>query len=95
MDERQQSRSQELFRDRPVWNAIFAMAVPSCISILVMVFYNMADMFFVGQLGDTAQVAAVSVVGPVFSLITAVSTMIGMGGCSVIAQTAGQGKLCA
>lgn len=93
MDERQRSRSQELFQDKPVWNAIFAMAVPSCISILVMVCYNMADMFFVGQLGDTAQVAAVSVAGPVFSLITAVSTMIGMGGCSVIAQTAGQGKL--
>lgn len=86
-------RSQDLFQNKPVWNAIFSMAVPSCITILVMVFYNMADMFFIGQLGDTAQVAAVSVVSPVFSLVTAAATMLGVGGCSVIAKAAGEGKI--
>ena len=87
------TKSQELFQNKSVWSAIFSMAVPSCISILVIFCYNMADMFFIGQLGDTAQVAAVSIVGPVFSLITAVSTMLGVGGCSVIAKTTGEGKL--
>lgn len=89
----EKSKSQELFRDKPVWTAIFSMAIPSCITILVMVFYNMADMFFIGQLGDTAQVAAVSVVGPVFSIVTAAATMLGIGGCSVIAKTSGEGKI--
>ncbi len=69
------------------------MSVPSCVSILVMFLYNMADMFFIGQLGDTAQVAAVSIVGPMFSLITALSTMLGVGGCSVIAKTTGEGNI--
>lgn len=86
-------KSQKLFRDKPVWTAIFSMAIPSCITILVMVFYNIADMFFIGQLGDTAQVAAVSVVSPVFSIVAAAATMLGIGGCSVIAKTSGEGKI--
>ncbi len=84
-------RNEALFRDRPVWNAILTMAIPSVFTILIMVFYNMADMFFVGQLGgaDSAPVAAVSVVGPVFSVITAAATMIGVGGSATIAKAAG------
>lgn len=86
-------KSQELFQNKPVWTAIFTLAIPSCITILVMFIYNMADMFFIGQLGNTAQVAAVSIVSPVFSLATAVATMLGIGGCSVIAKAAGAGKI--
>ena len=85
-------KNEDLFKDKPVWSAIFSLAVPSCITILIMVIYNMADMFFIGMLGDTAQVAAVSVVGPVFSLVMAVATMIGIGGCSVIASAIGAEK---
>ena len=88
----QMTKSEVLFREKPVWTAIFSMAVPSCITILVMVIYNMADMFFIGQLGDTSQVAAISVVSPVFSLVTAVATMVGVGGCSVIANATGAGR---
>ena len=86
-------KNEALFRDKPVWSAILTMAVPSVFTILIMVFYNMADMFFVGQLGgaDSAPVAAVAVVGPVFSVITAAATMIGVGGCATIAKAAGAG----
>ena len=66
------------------------MAIPAMVSILVMIIYNMADMFFVGQLGDTAQVAAVSLVGPVFTLMMAIGTMIGGGGsvfCAAVFQS--------
>lgn len=86
-------QNEALFRDKPVWSAILTMAVPSVFTILIMVFYNMADMFFVGQLGgaDSAPVAAVAVVGPVFSVITAAATMIGVGGCATIAKAAGAG----
>ncbi|MCP1108964.1 multidrug efflux pump [Lachnospiraceae bacterium PF1-21] len=86
-------KSEALFAEKSVWKAIFSLAIPSCITILIMVFYNLADMFFIGQLGSTAQVAAVSIVGPVFSLAVAVATMLGIGGSSVIASTAGSGKL--
>ena len=59
-------KNEALFRTGSVWKSIISMAVPSIIIILVMVLYNMADMFFVGCLGDTAQVAAVSVGGRCF-----------------------------
>lgn len=50
----------------------------------------MADMYFVGWIGDYAQVASVSLAMPVFSILMAVSTMIGNGGCTKIAQALGQ-----
>ena len=52
-------KNEALFRTGSVWRAIFTMAVPSVVIIFVMFLYNIADMFFIGCLGDTAQVAAV------------------------------------
>lgn len=48
--------------------AVATMAIPSVISSLVTVVYNMADTFFVGQTGDPLQVAAVSLTNPIFIL---------------------------
>lgn len=48
---------------------------------------------FVGCLGDTAQVAAVSVVGPVFSILSAVATMLGAGSSAIIARCFGAGEI--
>lgn len=84
--------SKVLFRDAPVWKAIFSLAIPSVLTILIMVIYNMADMVFIGMLGEDTQVAAVAVVGPVFSLSNAVATMLGAGGCAVIASFLGAGR---
>lgn len=56
------------------------MAIPSIISSLVTVVYNMADTFFVGQTGDPLQVAAVSLTNPIFILFMAFANMFGMGG---------------
>ena len=84
--------NEALFQDKPIWQALITLAVPSVLSVMVVMLYNMADMFFVGQLGDNSQVAAVSVVGPVFSVVTAVATMLGAGGCATIAKAAGAGE---
>lgn len=84
--------NEALFRDKPVWRAIVSLAVPAVLTILIMVLYNMADMFFIAMLGDDAQVAAIAVVSPIFSLATAVATMLGAGGCAVIARLLGAGQ---
>ncbi len=81
--------NEALFRDKPVWKAIFSLAIPAVLTILIMVIYHMADMFFIGMLGDDTQIASISIVSPVFSLATAVSTMLGAGGCAVIAKKLG------
>ena len=42
----------DLFEKVPVPKAVATMAVPTMISMLVVVIYNMADTFFIGQTQD-------------------------------------------
>lgn len=83
------NQQERIFQEYTVWHSIAAMALPAMVSMVVMILYNITDMFFVGMLNDTAQIAAVSVVGPVFSLIMAIGSMLGNGGCALIARTLG------
>lgn len=55
----------KLFSEMPVRRAILTLAIPTVISQLITVVYNMADTFFIGQLGDLNQVAAATVFFPV------------------------------
>ena len=84
-------QSERLFKEAPVWQAIGALVGPSILSVLVMIIYNMTDLFFIGLLQDTALTAAVAVVGPVFTLASAGATVLGMGGCAVVAGSLGAG----
>lgn len=79
----------DLFRTRSVWNLSAQMSIPALVSIVVMLLYNMTDMYFVARTGDDAQVAAVSLVMPVFTVLMAISTMLGNGACTLIAQALG------
>lgn len=73
-----------------VSKAVSKMAIPSVISSLVTVVYNMADTFFVGQTGDALQVAAVSLTNPIFILFMAFANMFGMGGSAAASMALGQ-----
>ena len=84
-------QSERLFKEAPVWQAIGALVGPSVLSVLVMVIYNMTDLFFIRLLKNTALTAAVAVVGPVFTLASAGATVLGMGGCAVVAGSLGAG----
>ena len=85
------AKYEKLFKEQSVWRSIFSMAIPSLLTIIIMIFYNMADMFFIAQLGNTAKVASVSIISPVFNIIMALATMIGVGGSAVIANAFGAG----
>ena len=80
----------ELMGSLAVPKAVAQMAVPSVISSLVTVVYNMADTFFVGQTGDPLQVAAVSLTNPIFILLMAFANMFGMGGSAVLSMAMGE-----
>lgn len=84
------NRKENIFTASP-WRAIAELSIPSLLSILVMMLYNMADMYFVAMSRDLRQVAAVSLAMPAFTFMMAISTMIGNGGCTRIAQALGQG----
>lgn len=80
----------ELMGSMKISKAVAKMAIPSVISSLVTVVYNMADTFFVGQTGDPLQVAAVSLTNPIFILMMAFANMFGMGGSAVLSMAMGE-----
>ena len=80
----------DLFEKAPVPKAVATMAVPTMISMLVVVIYNMADTFFIGQTKDPLQVAAVSLAIPVFMIFMALGHLFGIGGSSAISRALGE-----
>ena len=80
----------DLFEKAPVPKAVATMAVPTMISMLVVVSYNMADTFFIGQTKDPLQVAAVSLATPVFMIFMALGHLFGIGGSSAISRALGE-----
>lgn len=87
------NHNKDLFENAPVGKAVAVMAVPTMISMLVVVIYNMADTFFIGQTGDPMQVAAVSLATPVFMVFMALGNLFGIGGSSAISRALGEKKL--
>lgn len=82
----------ELFERKPVSKAVLAMVVPTVISQMITVLYNMADTFFIGQTGDPNQVAAANLCMPMFFLLTGFANLFGIGGSSLISRCLGSGK---
>lgn len=80
----------ELMSSMKISKAVATMAIPSVISSLVTVVYNMADTFFVGQTGDPLQVAAVGLTNPIFILLMAFANMFGMGGSAIASMALGE-----
>ncbi len=82
----------KIFEDYKVPKAVAAMAVPSMLGMLINIVYNLADTFFVGQTGDSNQVAAVSVSMPLFLLFISVGNLFGVGGCAFVSRSLGEGR---
>lgn len=82
--------NQYLFEEASVPRAVATMAVPTIISMLVVVIYNMADTFFIGKTNDAMQVAAVSLATPVFMVFMALGNLFGIGGSSAISRALGE-----
>ena len=88
----QKNKNQELFERAPVPQAVAVMAIPTIITMLVVVIYNMADTFFIGQTNDAMKVAAVSLATPVFMVFMAMGNLFGIGGSSAISRALGEKK---
>lgn len=88
----EKSKEEILFEDMPVVRAVLSLVVPTIISQLITVVYNMADTFFIGQIGDPNQVAAVSLCMPIFIFLTGFANLFGIGGASLMARSLGEGN---
>lgn len=82
----------ELFETMPIRRAAMTLVIPTVISQLVMLVYNMADTWYIGQTGDPYQVAAVTVTYPIFMLMNALANLFGIGGSSLLSRMLGGGE---
>ncbi len=80
----------QLFERTPIPKAVMTMAVPTIISSLVMVIYNLADTYFVGMLNDSVQNAAVTLAAPVLLAFNAVNNLFGVGSSSMMSRALGK-----
>lgn len=80
----------QLFEQTPIPKAVMTLAIPTVISSLVMVIYNLADTYFVGMLNDPVQNAAVTLAAPVLLAFNAVNNLFGVGSSSMMSRSLGQ-----
>jgi len=82
----------KVLAETPVLKAIFAMAIPVMLGMVVEIFYNLVDTFFIGMLDDVNQLAASNLGLPFFFIIMALGGVIGVGASSVISRYLGMKK---
>ena len=79
----------ELFERMPVSRALMIMAVPTIISQLITLIYNIADTWFIGRTNNPYMVAACSLTATVFLMINSLSNLFGTGGGNLVVQLLG------
>ena len=87
------AKTTELFESLPIPKAVMQLAIPTVISSLVMVLYNLADTYFVGMLNDPIQNAAVTLAAPVLLAFNAVNNLFGVGSSSMMSRALGRGDM--
>ena len=80
----------ELFERTPIPKAVMKLAVPTVLSSLVMVLYNLADTYFVGMLNNAVQNAAVTLAAPLLLAFNAVNNLFGVGSSSMMSRSLGK-----
>jgi len=80
------------FNTMPVGKAVWKNALPAMASMVMVLVYNLADTFFIGQTHDAVLVAAVSLATPVYLIFMSAGTVFGIGGTSVISRSMGAGR---
>ncbi len=80
----------QLFEHTPVPKAVMTLAVPTILSSLVMVIYNLADTYFVGMLNNSIQNSAVTLAAPVLLAFNAVNNLFGVGSSSMMSRGLGR-----
>lgn len=86
------NENKELFESMPVPKALAKLAVPTIISQLITMVYNLADTFFIGSTKDPYKVAAATLAYTLFFILNALSNLFGIGGGSLISRLLGEDK---
>lgn len=79
-----------LFENKSIPAAVASLALPTVMSSLVMIIYNLADTYFIGMLDNPVQNAAVTLSAPVLLAFNAVNNLFGVGGSSMMSRALGR-----
>ncbi len=85
--------NEEIMQKAKMGKLLTRMCIPTIVVMLVIVIYNMADIFFIGKTGDLNQVAAVSLAGPFFSVLQGIGTLLGGGGTIAVSIALGKKEI--
>ena len=80
----------EIFEKMSIKKAVFTLALPTILSQLVSMIYNLTDTYFIGQVNDPYQVAAVNVAFPIFFVLIVLANLFGIGGGSLVSRLLGK-----
>ena len=80
----------QLFETMPIPRAVMKLAIPTVLSSLVMVLYNLADTYFVGMLNNAVENAAVTLAAPLLLAFNAVNNLFGVGSSSMMSRALGK-----
>ena len=87
----EQDKNKAIFESMPVPEAVRTMALPTIISQLIVLIYNMADTFYLGRTNNPFMVAGVSLILPVFNICLSLAGLAGIGGGALISRLLGAG----
>ena len=92
MKETKAVNQEAVFEKLPVPSALRVMVVPAVVSQLIVLIYNMADTFYVGQTGNPYMVAGTSLILPIFNITLCLAGLAGVGGGALISRLLGENK---
>lgn len=87
---RKELSKEYVFGEMPVGRAVAYLVVPTVLTQAISILYNLADTYFIGQLGDPVLVAAVGVCLPPMMILTALANLFGVGASSAISRGLGE-----
>ena len=79
----------DIFENKPILQALAIMAIPTIISQLITLIYNIADLWYIGQTDNPHMVAATSLVATIFLMATAIANVFGVGGGNLVVRLIG------
>lgn len=86
------NEKKELFENVPVGKALRTLALPTVISQLINLIYNLADTFYVGRTGNPYMIAAVSLAFTLFVMTVSIANLFGIGGGGMVSRLMGKGE---
>ena len=78
------------FETKSVPKAYFSLSLPVVLGMVITIFYNITDTYFIAKTGNTSLVAGISLCAPVFTMLMAFGNIFGQGGSSLISRLLGE-----